>query len=103
MKKRAIIIPSMVTVFVALSPAGIAFADNPHLDSNGNRVTTGQPNKEANFTAGSSPQGFLTGGFANAETHYADPSSVPSGNPKAKSQYDVAGFQFCTHNGTPCG
>ena len=28
--KRAIILPGVVTVFVALSPASVALADNPH-------------------------------------------------------------------------
>ena len=28
--KRAIILPALVTAFVALSPAGVALADNPH-------------------------------------------------------------------------
>ena len=31
---RSIILPALVTAFVALSPAGVALADNPHLDSN---------------------------------------------------------------------
>jgi hypothetical protein len=42
--KRSIILPALVTAFVALSPAGVALADNPH------DGTTGQPNKEANRT-----------------------------------------------------
>ena len=28
--KRSIILPSLVIAFVALSPAGVALADNPH-------------------------------------------------------------------------
>jgi hypothetical protein len=28
--KRTIILPALITAFVALSPAGIALADNPH-------------------------------------------------------------------------
>jgi len=40
--KRAIILPALVTAFVALSPAGIALADNPHPSG-----TTGQPSKSA--------------------------------------------------------
>ena len=28
--KRSIILPCLVTAFVALSPAGVALADNPH-------------------------------------------------------------------------
>jgi hypothetical protein len=42
------------------------------------------------------PQGFTSGGFANAKTHYANPDStggVHSGNSHVVSQYDVAAFQ----------
>ena len=41
--KRSIILPCLVTAFVALSPAGVALADNPHDSTN----PTGQPGKEA--------------------------------------------------------
>lgn len=104
--KWTIVLPALVTAFVALSPGGVALADNPHLDSNGNRVTTGQPNKEANTTTPgvTSPRGFSTGGFANAETNYAGSEGTPSAkhanSDHAVSQYDVAGFQFCSHRGT---
>ena len=93
--KRAIILPSLLTAFLALSPAGVALADNAH---NGN--TTGQPNQSAGSpNALQSPPGQNTAGFANAETHYANPDStggVHSNNPKVVSQYDVAAFQFST-------
>jgi hypothetical protein len=100
--KRSIILPALVTAFLAISPAGVVLADNPHLDSNGNRVSTGQPGKEA--PEGSVP-GFDSPGFANAEQHYADGTESPlnpaRGNTdKAVSQYDVAGFQWCQHH--PC-
>jgi hypothetical protein len=42
------------------------------------------------------PNGFGTGGFANAEVHYAGSENTPSlnsNNPKAVSQYDVACYQ----------
>ena len=42
---RSIILPALVTAFVALSPAGVALADNPH-----DPGTTGQPNKTANVS-----------------------------------------------------
>ena len=91
--KRSIILPALVTAFVALSPVGVALADNAH---NGN--TTGQPNQSAGSpNALQSPPGQNTAGFANAETHYANPDStggVHSNNPKVVSQYDVAAFQF---------
>jgi hypothetical protein len=96
---RSIILPALVTAFVALSPVGVALADrNP----NG----TGQPNQEANTREPgvTSPAGFGTRGFENAETHYAGSDGTPSANNAhsihAVSQYDVAGFQFCTHRGT---
>ncbi|MFL6087460.1 MAG: hypothetical protein ACJ74F_30545 [Mycobacterium sp.] len=95
--KRAIILPSLVTAFLALSPAGIALADNAH-NGNTTGTTTGQPNQSAGSpNALQSPPGQNTAGFANAETHYANPDStggVHSNNPKVVSQYDVAAFQF---------
>jgi hypothetical protein len=113
--KRAIILPALVTAFVALSPVGVALADNPH-GAGDNPNPTGQPSQEATLEPGSSPPGFLTGigqgattkGFANAEAKYAGSFDTPSANHTvgtpaegiAVSQYDVAGFQFCTHRGT---
>jgi hypothetical protein len=85
----------LITAFVALSPAGVALADNAH---NGNLTgtTTGQPNQSAgSLNAPQSPPGFGTLGFANAETHFAN---MNGGSPKAASQYDVAAFQF-SHRG----
>ena len=38
--KRSMILPCLVTALVALSPAGVALADNPHPFG-----TTGQPSK----------------------------------------------------------
>jgi len=109
--KRSIILPALVTAFVALSPAGVALADNPH------DGTTGQPNKEASEDPALKPPGFSTGsglpdtvggakgtGFANAEPNYAGSESNPNmANPDhglahAVSQYDVAGFQWERHH-----
>jgi hypothetical protein len=109
--KRAIILPALVTAFVALSPVGIALADNPHTTPG----STGQPNKEASEDPALKPPGFSTGetgtvnegkGFANAETHYAGSDGTPSanhtmgtpGHDHAVSQYDVAGFQWEQHH-----
>jgi hypothetical protein len=90
--KRAIILPALVTAFVALSPLGVAFADNPH------DGTTGQPNKEETVA----PPGHSSDGFANAEAHYAGSFDTPSANNAnslhAVSQYDVAGFQWALHH-----
>jgi len=105
--KRTVILPALVTAFVALSPVGIALADNPH------DGTTGQPSKSASDNPALKPPGFSTGsglpdtvggatgtGFANAEGVYANPGVVPpQASDKAVSQYDVAGFQWCTHHG----
>ena len=47
-----------------------------------------------------SPQGFNSGGFANADTHYANPDAtggVHSGNSHVVSQYDVACYQTSPH------
>ena len=91
--KRAIIVPALVTAFVALSPVGVALADNPH--SGPPAGSGGQPSKTEDPMT--SPPGHSSGGFANAETHYANPDStggVHSNNPKVVSQYDVAAFQF---------
>jgi hypothetical protein len=92
---RSIILPALVTAFVALSPAGVAVADNPHDHGN-----IGQPDQEAE--SGTVP-GFESLGFANAEQHYAGSQLNPNrGNTdKAVSQYDVAGFQWCQHH-TSC-
>lgn len=93
--KRSIILPCVVTAFVALSPAGVALADNPHSPG-----TTGQPGKEASDNPALKPPGFSSQGFANAEQHYAGSELNPNrGNTeKAVSQYDVAGFQLEQHH-----
>jgi hypothetical protein len=43
------------------------------------------------------PPGFSTAGFANAESHYANPESqggTASGNWHVVAQYDVACYHF---------
>jgi len=99
--KRAIIVPALVTAFVTLSPVGVALADNPHSPANPNGPATGQPNQSAEdqiAAGGTQPAGFNTGGFANAQTHYAA-GIEHSKNPKAVSQYDVAAFQLSNNHG----
>jgi hypothetical protein len=90
---RSIILPALVTAFVALSPAGVAVADNPH-----DPGTTGQPNKSIEEQGLTPTPGFGTGGFEVAEAHYAGEdgtaSALHSQSGHAVSQYDVAGFQF---------
>ena len=57
----------------------------------------GQPGAECGDEgAALMPPGFLSGGFANAETRYAGSdgtASLNSGNQRAVSQYDIA----CVH------
>jgi hypothetical protein len=54
----------------------------------------GQPSVECGEDdLGDGPHGFSTGGFENAQSHYAgseDTPSLNSDNDKAVSQYDVA-------------
>jgi hypothetical protein len=94
--KRSIILPSLVTGFVALSPAGVAFADNPHNTPN-NPNPTGQPSQSLQSEPSAPPGLALTNnnGFNNvALSKYAGSQPQNSGNPKSVSQYDVAAFQF---------
>jgi hypothetical protein len=93
--KRTIILPALITVFVALSPAGVALADNPHSPG-----TTGQPSQSETVA----PPGHSSIGFAKAELVYANPGSqggTSSGNLHVVSQYDVAGFQWALHHPAP--
>jgi hypothetical protein len=90
--KRTTILPALITAFVALSPAGVALADNPHSPG-----ATGQPNQSAEDQP-SAPAGFSSGGFANAEQHYAGTQPQNSRNAHSVSQYDVAAFQV-SHKG----
>jgi hypothetical protein len=75
---------------LAMSTA-TAFASNP--------PGTGQPAVSCDdFTV--MPNGFSSGGFANAETHYANPDSTGgthSGNVLVVAQYDVACYQQTVH------
>ena len=56
---------------------------------------SGQPSQECGEdNALANPPGFDSGGFANAEAHYAGSAPQNSNNPKSVSQYDVACFQY---------
>jgi hypothetical protein len=95
--KRSIILPCLVTAFVALSPVGVALADNPH--SGPPAGSGGQPSKTEDPTT--SPPGHSSDGFVNVGSqHYAGEALNPNrGNTaKAVSQYDVAGFQWALHH-----
>lgn len=79
MIKKAILGAALALAFV-VAPTGAAFAGQPG-------ASCGAPG------ATSYPAGFTTGGFANAETHYAGSDgthSLISGNVHAVSQYDIA-------------
>jgi hypothetical protein len=70
----------------ALAGSTPALAANPG--------TSGQPNQSCEEQT-SAPPGFSSGGFANAETHYAGSgdNSLNANSDNAVSQYDVACFQ----------
>ena len=91
MFRRLLLGAGAATLALAMSTA-TTFASNP--------PGTGQPSVSCDdFTV--KPPGFLSGGFANAETHYANPDStggVHSGNVHVVSQYDVACYQQTMHH-----
>lgn len=88
MRKFLIALVACVVV-AAFAATGASAAPNP----NG----TGQPGAECGAANASvEPAGFSTGGFSNAESHYAGSDGTPSaanGSSHAVSQYDVACFQ----------
>jgi hypothetical protein len=60
----------------------------------------GQPNASCEDPGATPPPGFSTGGFANAEAHYAGSEGTPSaanGSSHAVSQYDIACFRGPKH------
>src|SRR5215467_1591802 len=96
--KRFIVVSVILVILVAglaVSSFSRAFADDPHAPGQ-----TGQPNQSCQsvFPSGPlSPNGFNTGGFATADTHYAGSQPQNSNNPNSVSQYDVACFQAGQH------
>jgi hypothetical protein len=77
---RKVIVGMALAAMVALVPTGSAFAGQPGAECGADGAT-------------SAPAGFDTGGFANAESHYAGSDgthSLVSGNAHAVSQYDIA-------------
>ena len=79
----------------------LALASPPSTFAARNPSGTGQPGAECGEdNALVEPAGFLTDGFAHAETVYAGSGSSaeqPS-SPHAVSQYDVACFQLSSHH-----
>jgi hypothetical protein len=93
-KKLAVVLAA--TVVLALSGGPAAFAANP--------PGTGQPRQECGEPGASvEPGGFSSGGFANAEGHYAGSDGTPSlahaNSSHAVSQYDVACYQVTNKGG----
>jgi len=87
--RRFMLVAIVCVVAAAFTAGGASAARNPS--------GTGQPGAECGAVgATSEPNGFGTGGFANAESHYAGSPGTPSaahGNGHAVSQYDVACYQ----------
>ena len=92
MFRRALLGIGAGTLALSLS-ATIALAANP--------AGTGQPSAGCgDANAWVMPPGFNSGGFANADQHYANPGSIggtASGNWHVVSQYDVACYQLTQH------
>jgi hypothetical protein len=90
MIRKATVAVAIAVAFVVV-PVGAAYAAS-------NPSGHGQPGAECgDDNALTAPAGFSSGGFANAETHYAGSDgthSLVSGNAHAVSQYDVACFQL---------
>ena len=94
-KKLAVVLAA--TLMLALSGAPAAFAAS-------NPSGTGQPGAECGEdNAMTAPAGFSTGGFENAEAHYAGsdgtPSFIHANSSHAVSQYDVACYQVTNKGG----
>ncbi|HYK95511.1 MAG TPA: hypothetical protein VE011_06585 [Candidatus Dormibacteraeota bacterium] len=89
---RRIILGTVTATLALTLSASIAVAGS------GNPSGTGQPSTSCDNPGAIKPPGFTTAGFANAELHYANPTSqggISSGNSHVVAQYDVA----CYHQG----
>jgi hypothetical protein len=87
---------------IGLATATLALSMGAATALAGNPAGTGQPSTSCDdFQPG--PAGFDSGGFALAETVYANPADtgsqggISSGNPAVVSQYDVACYQVSHH------
>ena len=81
----------VLTLAALAAPASSLAAANPS--------GSGQPNQSCEEQS-AKPPGFLSGGFANAESHYAGSGSASvlhAGSVHAVSQYDVACYQVSAH------
>ena len=89
----------MRRVLVALSGGALLLSMAAGAALAGNPSGTGQPNASCEEST-SAPSGFSSGGFANADLHYAG-NGAPSLNANsdhAVSQYDVACYQVSLHH-----
>jgi hypothetical protein len=89
---RSLVIPTALSVALTLGTAASVLAG-------GNPAGRGQPGAECGEEDSFlEPPGFLTDGFANAETHYAGSEGTPSAlhahSEAAVSQYDIACVRF---------
>jgi hypothetical protein len=88
--RRVLIVAIVAAALSGFVTSGAVAAPNPS--------GTGQPGAECGEPgATTEPAGFSTGGFANAESHYAGSEGTPSaanGSSHAVSQYDVACYQL---------
>jgi hypothetical protein len=85
MPRRIVAAVSAAALAISLS-AGVAFAGQPNQDC-GDQLLA--------------PAGFSSGGFAHAESVYANPTTqggTASGNSHVVSQYDVACYQVSLHH-----
>jgi hypothetical protein len=94
-KKLAVVLAATFMLALSSDPAAFA-APNPS--------GTGQPDQECGDPGATvAPPGFETGGFANAEEHYAGSDGTPSlahaSSSHAVSQYDVACYQVTNKGG----
>jgi hypothetical protein len=94
MRRFAVTVASVV----ALAGFGVSGAMASPPANPGNSAGTGQPgtanpNGVSCPSTITTPQGFNSPGFANAEQHYANPGTTPSNNPHAVSEYDIACYQ----------
>jgi hypothetical protein len=86
-------------IFVALSGAALLLSLAGGTVLAGNPSGSGQPNASCEEST-LEPNGFSSGGFANADLHYAG-NGAPSFNANsdhAVSQYDVACYQVSLHH-----
>ncbi len=103
MSKSTAIFFGMAAVVIAFATLTMLGSVLPAVAADANTGTTGQPNQSCQsvFPTGPlTPQGFNTGGFANAGNVYAgngQNTNTPA-NSNAVAQYDVACYQVAQHS-----